>query len=267
MESLDVIANEPDWIPISQEELLREIIAPPRYMDTKQKLYVVVRELANGQLYAAVEHNDGKFVLGNADYDVRQVSVLPNKFRLTDLEMNRRRKLPGFFATFEYKAGRAPMGQDAIWLEYTTWHSPNFGEKGLTVLINLHARHMIQGGWLDIQITPRDYRSTDRSLALVLSSSDESDETLRLDGNLKYDREGKLQMASLGLPEAVERRGHPLGNVYLQTSNGAKIDALSTAANLVRGFPSQRPLDLLGLVQYKAETGSDQRHYQSRMFR
>lgn len=266
MEPLDVIVNEPDWMPISQEGLLREIIVPPPYVDTKQKLHVVVRELANGLLYAAVEYSDGKFALGNANYNTTQVSPLPKDFRLTQLSLRRIHSLPGFYATFEFKAGKAPDGQDAAWIEYTAWHNPNFGDMGLTRLLSLNAKHAIQGGWVDIAISSPDYWLNNRSMNVALSSSNESDETIRLDGNLRYDREGRLLVVSLGLPEAVERRGHPLGNVYLKTSNGAKIDALSTAATLVRGFPSQRPLDLLKLVQYKMESDTGQRTYQSRMF-
>ena len=266
MESLDTIANEPDWMPISQEELLREIIVPPPYMHTKQNLYVAVRELANGLLYTAVEQSDGKFALGNANYNTAQVSPLPKGFRLTQLSLRRMHKLPGFYATFEFKAGKSFDGQDAAWIEYTTWHNPNFGDRGLTRLLSLNAKHIIQGGSVDIAISSPDYWLNNRSMNAALSSSGEPNETLRLDGSLRYDKEGRLLAVSLGLPEAV-KLGHPLGDVYLRTSNGDKIDALSTAATLVSKFPSQRPLDLLKLVRYETETGTGQRSHQSRMFR
>ena len=265
MEPLDVIANDPDWMPISQEAIIREAIPHP-HISAKQDLYIVVRELANGLLYASVEQGNGKATLRNAHYNTQQVSTLPKGFHLTQLSLRRMHVVPGFYATFEFKAGKAPSGQDAARIEYTTWHNPDFGERGLTRLLSLNAEHAIQGGHLDIGISSPAYWLSSRLMVATLHSSD-SAETLTFDGNLEYDREGRLTKTSLGLPEAVERRGHPFGNVYLQTSNGAKIDALSTAVTLVGRFPSQRPLDLLASIQYQGENGMAQKSHQSRMFR
>ena len=250
MATIDDVANEPRWTAVS--EVLRASILPPPYLGTPHNVKVVVKELANGLLYAVVQNEDGKVLQRNAKYNVEGVPALPSGFRLIQLDMNRNRNLPGYFATFEYKAGKAPDKNDAIWIEYITWHSPQFGNNGLTMLISLYASHIIKDGWLNAQIGSIAYWSNNRSMKMNLGASDQSGDDSYLDGRLVFNGDGKLLEVSLGLPQKMERMRHPLSLVYNRATNGMQIDVLSTAAALVKGFPSSRHLDIVQLVQYKS---------------
>ena len=107
----------------------------------------------------------------------------------------------------------------------------------MTILTSLQAYQAIEGGWLDLQLSPSNLDSLDRAITTKISSLGEE---------LDFDSQGILK-------DTVSRlfwSSKKIEQIYNIVSKGVQIDALHTAKALVNGFPSQRSLQIEKLVQY-----------------
>lgn len=229
-----------EWQPSSDEPVVRSPVEIHTSAGRERKttnVIVEVRVLENGLLYAVgvddegvpvLELEEGRYVIGN--YPKGR-----SPYQLINLVRRAKEDMLSLFATFEYKAGRTPDGQDAARIEYTTWHDdPTYG---LTVLTSLQAYQAVEGGWLDLQLGLPTLDSPDRTMTVKISSLGEE---------LEFDSQGVLKDPGSRLFWASKK----MKEIYDTVSRGVKIDALQTAKAVVNGFPSQRPLQMETLVKY-----------------
>jgi hypothetical protein len=246
MADLDKIANNPQWQPASGDSLIRAIVTPPSDMFFgKRPISVEVKKLNNGLLYASVKDADDRNVIGFGGYDVEEVPQLPNQYRLINLSMRQREGLLGFFATFGYRDEGTINEKSLAKLEYTTWHVPGLGDKGLTMLTSLYAMQAVEGGWLDLHLNVGGSMPYKRGLTAKLICSGESN------GELHFDENGEpVTKNVIGFKELPEHLEGPLKEIFRSTLATGSIDALETAVALFDEFhshviiPTQRALNL-----------------------
>lgn len=239
MISLDDLAKDPEWQPSLNKELIEVSIPKPsdprRNKGIKNDLSVVVGELQNGLLYALTKDGNGNTVGWPGGYDVETVPELQNGYHLINLAIkwDEFRGLLACFSTFEYKDKITVNGNPVARLEYTTLHNPG---KGLTMLASLYAAQLVEGGWLDLQLSlPR----TDISQRYPIAKLEYSGER---NGGFYYSIDGKLTPNSPGFSNLPENIEGPLARLFYDASRGAWIDTLHTAKNLVKEFPSLRSM-------------------------
>ena len=250
MGSIDDIANDPEWQPSLAGPVatlpvqVREPVGRERITTNVE---VVVRALENGLLYATALDENGMPTLARGSYSVENFPKGNSPYQLINLARFNREDVPGFSATFEYKAGKTPKGidekfpagLDEVRIEYTTWHNPIYN---LTLLTSVQAHQLIKEGWLDAQLSLPTYGNSERAMTMEVSSLSES---------LKFSRDGAF------LEKSTPRlfwSSKELKGIYQAITKGAQIDPLQTAVALINGFPKQRPLHIEKLIQYKSPT-------------
>lgn len=239
---LEGVIKDKDW-QVSDDELFRKKIQPPRYFANHEDVTVVIKKLNNGLYVATVLNPDNHLILANANYDTDGLQI--REVSLIKLVMDRSRGLPGFRATFEYHSGEYDEQRlETAWLEYTIWHNPSIGEAGLATLIGMHADHKIPGdnSRIRIDIGTKTFQPFDRQVILELTPPD--------GGKLEFDTEGKLIRAPLAY-EASDRIGYPLRGVYHATRSGARVDTLKTAETLLFQLSSFGNFDIEHSIQYR----------------
>ena len=250
MKSIEGIANDPGWQPSSHEPIANlpiRISTPIGRGREIRDLIVVVRALENGLLYAVpvdkLENNGPIFA---RSYPVENFPKGQSPYQLINLKRTEREGVPGFAATFEYKAGKTPEGLgeaipnglDEARIEYTAWHNP---VDSLTLLTSVQAHQAVKEGWIDLSLNIPTYGNSDRAMTMKISFLDE---------NLGFDKNGNLE-------KQVKRlfwSSKELEGIYQAVIKGAQTDPLKTAVVLINGFPSQRPLHLEQFIQYKLPT-------------
>lgn len=275
MGSIDDLANDPDWQPALDKDAVRVfLVRAPYHTNEHHKHIAIIRELNNGLFYSRVFANNDGEVLRNTSYNVDEEPKLPNGYRAVNLVVSQDNGHQVSTTTFRYEFGKR-KGLPTTWIDYTVWHNPRYGSKGLTKLKSLQAVQEVQGGRLDIMINAATHNFGDRSMKVNLSSSDRVDESLmeepdevlthKLDGDLRFDSQGRL-LRSYSNTRLISsgHLNHPLSSIYHDTFGGARIDALRTARALFNGFSSQIPLDIIQLIQYIPEY-SQPRYSQPRL--
>src|SRR3989338_3187786 len=115
MGSIDDIANDPEWQPSLAGHVatlpvqVREPVGRERITTNVE---VVVRALENGLLYATALDENGMPTLARGSYSVENFPKGNSPYQLINLARFNREDVPGFSATFEYKAGKTPKGID-----------------------------------------------------------------------------------------------------------------------------------------------------------
>ena len=240
MVGIEDIVNDPGWRPSSGEPVAVSRIQMPT------QVKVAVRSLENGLLYAVQVDNNGMPIFSTGVYPVDNFPKGNSPYQLINLVRAEREGVPGLAATFEYKSGKTPKGLgeaipeglDKARIEYTTWYNPVYG---LILLTSVQAHQLIKEGWLNVELSLPTYGNSSRAMTMEVSFLDE---------NLKFGSDGAFSEMSARLFWASpELRG-----IYNAINSGARIDPLKTAVALINGFPSQKPLHIEQLVQYKSPT-------------
>ena len=241
MVGIEDIVNDPGWRPSSGEPVAVSRIQMPT------QVKVAVRSLENGLLYAVQVDNNGMPIFSTGVYPVDNFPKGNSPYHLINLVRAEREGVPGLAATFEYKSGKTPKGLgeaipeglDKARIEYTTWHNPIYK---LTLLTSVQARQLVKEGWLNVELSLPTYGNSSRAMTMEVYSLGESLEFGK-DGAFSETPAPRLFWAS---PE--------LRGLYNAINSGARIDPLKTAVALINGFPSQKPLHIGQLVQYKSPT-------------
>ena len=245
MVDLDEIANDPKWKPASDEDLASLEVFTNTHFGRTGILKVAVKSLPNGFLYATAQDNSGRNVLRNGDYPIEEFPELPNNGSLAHLDGVLLGNTYGFFANFEYEAGRTPIRLPSTILEYHTWHNPNYGDNGLILLTHLHATQEQNGENVEIYLSSAQRKKpNDRSLTLQLYSGDD---------RLIFDKEGRLLSTSIGVSESIKQLNHPLRDIYLATNNGARIDIQGTAEALVKATVEMENFNIVKMIKYDSK--------------
>lgn len=240
----DIVDSE--WQPLLDKNKTPVVIREHTFSEGtsfyKKHFTTRVIKLKNGLFYAIVKQSDGTDMLRDGNYPIEEFQKLFNKYHLSNLSAKQRGQVPGFSATFEYKSGKTPGGHDAARIEYTTWHNPAYGDKGLTMLTSLYAMQRVKDGWLDVNLNVPSDKPVGRSMISTISTPDTA--------KLIFGTDGNLLTTTFDIQNISEQENHPLKDIYLNANRGIGIDTLKTAEALVKGFPSQRPLQMEKLVQY-----------------
>ncbi len=254
MADLERIANNPEWQPSSKEPALRknikDIIAEP--MPTLRRfkeIWLEVWQLKNGLLYGVVKDERGRNIIANRSYESKERESAEEEaeptgnYVLWNITKKQMQEMHGFLTTFLYRSGPAPDGFPAAKLEYTTWHAP--GSLGdLTMLTSVYAFQHLPTRKLGL-IIDSDSWSLERARQMKINVSGDAE------GELKFDKSGKLQSVPQRDLYALMQPNHHLNGIYLQTSQGREIDVLGTSVAMIHGFPNSRPLDIRQLIKYK----------------
>lgn len=246
MLSIDDFVDNPDWQPSTEEAVFHANI-PERY--GRENVTLSIRTLNNGLMYVVVKDSKNRNVLRNlSDNDNLlddEVHDLPDNYSLVSLISRWIYDVPGFSATFVNNYDIESKGFPDASLEYTLWHNPNYRGKEVTIPTSLYAAQAVGEGWLDLKIQFPTYPIHEGFSVIQISSSGE------LDGELSFNEDGSLVIASSTISDALGQLKHPTLNVYNNVSRGAKIDAIASAVALIKHFPSTTNIDMASLVQYK----------------
>ena len=231
------------WQPSKDGHSISVPLVRPLHLGRGPDLELIVRQLNNGLWYpASVQTKEGRQLEAFARYGSNR-SDLPDGYKVIDLSTTWINGMPVAIATFQYKYGKTPKGQDANVIEYTQRHFANGGENGLVTLASLYASQEVEGGRIDVHLNAATTEPKNHSMAMKVVSSDE------LYAELNFDSEGNLLRTSR--PVFISPN-HPLHQIYKRTSVREElVDPLSTAIMLIRGFISQMPLHIEQLVQYQ----------------
>ncbi|MEK6869308.1 MAG: hypothetical protein AABX63_06190 [Nanoarchaeota archaeon] len=230
------------WQPSEDGPLISVPLVRPLHLGHGPDLELIVRLLNNGLWYASpVQTKGGRHVDAIARYSSNKGN-LPDGYNVIDLSTTRINGMPVAIATFQYKAGKTPEGQDGAVLEYTTRHFPNRSESGLVTLTSLYASQEVEGGRIDVHLNATTNEPKNHSMALKVVCSD------KIYAELNFDSEGNLLRTSRAV---FISPSHPLYEIHKRTSaRDELVDPLITAIALIKGFPSQRPLHIEQLIQY-----------------